>query len=140
MRNNQVILDGKIYLRRVYLVKDRLAVEMVVETDQAVLGGHHRVVCESDLALEALAFVITTRAHKSLLTATIYGWLWSADTHSRVIAQEIHFHVSPVERDQAVGALKHLRASRGLPEMVPVNGWQVRVREVLADALDGAPV
>lgn len=139
-RYNQVILDGQMSLRRVYAIRGVLAVEAVLTTDLAVLGGSHRVVCENDLALETLAFVLTSRAHRETLHATVHGWLWSADERAHVVAREVVFHVPPLLREQAVNVIKQLRKSQpGLPERVAVNGWQVDVREMLAD-VDGAPV
>lgn len=44
-RYNQVILDGQMSLRRIYAIRDTLAVEAVLMTDLAVLGGSHRVMC-----------------------------------------------------------------------------------------------
>jgi len=44
-------------------------------------------------------------------------------------------------REQAVSVLRQLRKAGGVPEQVAVNGWKVRLREVLADVeLDGGPV
>jgi hypothetical protein len=141
-RYNQVILDGQMSLRRVYAIRGVLAVEAVLSTDLAVLGGSHRVVCENDLALETLAFVLTGRAHREALHATVHGWLWSANERAHVVAREVAFHVPPLLREQAVNVIKQLRKSQpGLPEWVAVNGWQVHVRETLADVeMDGLPV
>jgi hypothetical protein len=140
-RYNQVILDGQMSLRRVYPIRENLAVEARLETDRPVLGGCHRVVCESDLALEVLAFAITSRAHREPLAATVHGWLWSGAERAHVVAREVDFHVPPLVREQSANVLRQLRKAGGLPEQVAVNGWRVRVREVLADVvLDGGPV
>ncbi|GAP05202.1 hypothetical protein ATHL_00031 [Anaerolinea thermolimosa] len=140
-RYNQVILDGQMSLRRIYTIRGVLAVEAILTTDLAVLGGDHRVVCENDLALETLGFVITGRAHSEAVYATIHGWLWSADERAHVVAREVVFHVPPLLREQAVSVMRQLRKGEGLPAVVAVNGWQVNVREVLADVeISGAPV
>ncbi|GAP12232.1 hypothetical protein BECAL_03436 [Bellilinea caldifistulae] len=141
-RYNQVILDGQMSLRRVYAIRGVLAVEAVLTTDLSVLGGSHRVVCENDLALETLGFVLTGRAHREALHATVHGWLWSADERAHVVAREVVFHVPPLLREQAVNVIKQLRKAEGvLPERVAVNGWQVSLREMLADVVvDGGLV
>lgn len=82
---------------------------------------------EIDLALEALAFVVTCRAHRETLHATVHDWLWSADERAYVVAREVMFHVPPLLREQAVNVIRHLRKAQGLPQQVAVNGWQVQV-------------
>lgn len=132
-RHNQVILDRQMSLRRIYAVQSALAVEAVLSTDLAALGAHHRMVCQSDLALETLAFTITALAHREPLHATVYGWLWSGGEWAHVVAHELLFHVPPPLREQAVNVLKQLRGAEGLPIAVTVNGWRVVLREALAN-------
>jgi len=140
-RCNQVILDGQMSLKRVYNLRGSPAVQASLTTDLTVLGGNHRVVCESELALEVLAFAVAAGAHKEPLLATVHGWLWSWDERAHVVAREVVFHVPPPVREQAVSVLRQLRKAGGVPEQVAVNGWKVRLREVLADVeLDGGPV
>ncbi len=133
-RYNQVILDGQIGLKRVYANRQGLALEAVIRTDLEVLGGSHPLVCESDLALETLAFVLAGWAHREALHATVHGWLWSAGERTHVVAREVTFHVPPLVREQAVNVLQQLRrAGKRLPCEVAVNGWRVKLAEVLAD-------
>lgn len=142
-RYNQVILDGQMSLRRIYAIRDTLAVEAVLMTDLAVLGGSHRVMCENELALETLGFIMVTRAHREALQATVHGWLWSGGERAHVVAHEVAFHVSPLVREQAVNVIKQLRKAGGLPETktIAVNGWRLDVREMLADVeFCGVPV
>lgn len=141
-RYNQVILDGQMSLRRIYAIRGALALEAVLTTDLAVLGGRHRVVCENELALETLGFLLAGRAHREAgLQATVHGWLWSGGERAHVVAREVVFHVPPQLREQAVNAIKQLRKAGGLPETLAVNGWRVDVREILADVeIGGAPV
>lgn len=140
-RGNQVILDGQISLKRIYAVRDALAVEAILATDLAVLGGRHRVICESELALETLGFIMVTRAHREVLQATVHGWLWSGGERAHVVAHEVTFHVSPLVREQAVNAIKQLRKVGSLPKTIAVNGRHLDVWEVLADVeISGVPV
>ncbi|MGB9801204.1 MAG: hypothetical protein ACPLUL_14035 [Thermanaerothrix sp.] len=131
--SNQVILDGQVSLKRVYRLEGAIALELTITTDLAALGGVHRVVVtQEQLVLEALAFVLVATAHDEALQATIYGWLFST---SHVVAEAITFHVRPQLREQAVSVLRVLemtyRTQGDLPEIVAVNGWRVRVSEVL---------
>lgn len=137
-RNNQVILDGQVNLKRVYRVQKSLAVMLEVTTDLPVMGGVHQVLANDDLALEVIAFAVTTLAHKEPLLATLYGWLWSGE-QTHVVAERIDFHTRPELRSQSAGVLKHLRRD-GLPAIVPVNGWRVSVPDVLGGVLDAGVV
>lgn len=136
-RINHVILYGQIDLKRIYTIRRLLAVEILLSTDLEVLGGSHRVVCESDLALETLAFVLTAMAHKEPLTATVHGWLWSGEKQAHVVAHEVDFHVATLLREQAVAVIKQLRKTENaLPQWVSVNGWKVNIHEMLADGVE----
>lgn len=135
---NQVILDGQVSLRRVYRLEGALALELTITTDLAALGGVHRVVVTQErLALEALAFLLVAHAHGEGLHATIYGWLFSGVDQAHVVASQMAFHVSPPHREQAVNVLRALetayRARGMLPAVVAVNGYRVRVSEVVRD-------
>ena len=137
-RGNQVILDGKINLKRVSRVSKSLTVGFQVVTDPPVLGGAHPVVASDDLALEVLAFGIVALAHKEPLQATVYGWLYSGK-QVHVVADRVFFHVREELRGQAVGLLCHLRRDC-LPEIVPVNGWRVSLPDLLGDVLEAGLV
>jgi 2-succinyl-5-enolpyruvyl-6-hydroxy-3-cyclohexene-1-carboxylate synthase len=145
--SNQVILCGQmslIQVSNIKTVRNEMALSVVTRltTDLWFFGGYHRVLCESDLALETLAFEIVSRLNNEPVKALVDGWLWSADERAHVVAREIAFYVPPLLREQAVIVLRQLRKHKYLPEEVMLNGSQVNVREILADVdgLDGRTV
>jgi hypothetical protein len=135
-RNSTVALFGEIKLKRLLLDNSRsLWSSLTVASDLPQLGGEHAVVASGYLAVEALAFVLTAKAYKLPLPASVIGWLYSTPARCYVVANELNFHVTDALREQAVGVLKQL-GSLPFPQEVQVNGWKVDILKCLSGVAD----
>lgn len=140
-RNSTVNLFGELKLTK--LTGDRRpdgrwspTARLLVAADLPQLGGVHSVVAFSHLAMETLAFVLTARANRQPLYATVVGWLYSGSSRCHVVASQLNFHVTEAQRSQAVGVLKQLLPAPPLPCTVSVNGWQVDIPQCLSGVVD----
>lgn len=131
-RNNMVVLFGKLKLTAIRFLPKLLAAECRIVTDEPALGGEHLVIADSKTAREMVAFELTARSLHTELIATVLGWLFSGYGQARVVAEQMHFHVTPDVRVYAAQVLKNL-PEQTLPERVSFNGTEIEIRETLKD-------
>ena len=138
-RNNLVVLSGELKLLAVKTLSGLFLVECQLSTDVPALGGHHLLMTDNKLAREILAFELAARSlGADPLIATVHGWLFSAHGQARVIAEQVHFHVSPDVRLRAAQAVRSLpEPLTALPAVIPINGAAFKPSELLKDVRFG---